>query len=97
MNCIAPGVIKARTPARRVCARARVAPHARAARAPQTRFSSVLWESEATEEATVGMTPLRRLGVPDDCAGVTAFLCSDDAAFVTGETIVIAGGVHARL
>ncbi len=63
----------------------------------QTRFSSILWEEAASEEATVSMTPLRRLGVPDDCAGAVAFLASDDASFITGETIVIAGGVHARL
>jgi 3-oxoacyl-[acyl-carrier protein] reductase len=36
--------------------------------------------------------PLRRLGKPEDVAGVFAFLASDDAAFITGETIVIDGG-----
>lgn len=41
--------------------------------------------------------PARRLGVPDDIAGVASFLCSDDARFITGETIVAAGGAQSRL
>jgi NAD(P)-dependent dehydrogenase (short-subunit alcohol dehydrogenase family) len=36
--------------------------------------------------------PLRRLGKPADVAGAFAFLASDDAAFITGETLVIDGG-----
>jgi 3-oxoacyl-[acyl-carrier protein] reductase len=36
--------------------------------------------------------PLRRLGKPEDVAGTFAFLASDDAAFITGETVVIDGG-----
>ena len=38
------------------------------------------------------MLPLRRLGRPEDVAGVFAFLASTDAGFITGETIVIDGG-----
>ncbi len=37
--------------------------------------------------------PLRRLGRPDDYAGMIAFLLSDDAAFITGQTISISGGL----
>jgi NAD(P)-dependent dehydrogenase (short-subunit alcohol dehydrogenase family) len=40
----------------------------------------------------VAGTPVRRLGEPEDVAGVFAFLASDDAAFVTGQTIVADGG-----
>ncbi len=36
--------------------------------------------------------PLGRLGKPEEVASVFAFLASDDAAFITGETIVIDGG-----
>ncbi|KHJ84829.1 hypothetical protein OESDEN_15451 [Oesophagostomum dentatum] len=41
--------------------------------------------------------PLGRLGVPEDCAGAVAFLVSDDSKYITGETILITGGIHARL
>ena len=38
-----------------------------------------------------------RLGSPDECAGAVSFLCSDDASYITGETIVMAGGLLSRL
>ena len=40
---------------------------------------------------------LHRLGEPHECAGAVAFLCSDDASYMTGETIMMAGGSQARL
>jgi 3-oxoacyl-[acyl-carrier protein] reductase len=46
--------------------------------------------------AEIDKTPLRRLGSPDDVASVVAFLISDDAAFVTGETITVSGGWYMR-
>ncbi len=36
--------------------------------------------------------PLGRIGTPDDVAGVVAFLASPDAAYITGETVIVAGG-----
>jgi 3-oxoacyl-[acyl-carrier protein] reductase len=39
------------------------------------------------------MTPLRRWGVPDDIAGAAVFLASDAAGFMTGQTILVNGGV----
>ena len=38
-----------------------------------------------------------RFGRAEECAGVVSFLCSEDASYVTGETIVIAGGMPSRL
>ena len=38
-------------------------------------------------------TPLKRLGDPDDIAGVAVFLASDAGAYVTGQTLVADGGV----
>lgn len=38
-------------------------------------------------------TPLGRLGTPEDVAGAVAFLCSDDAAFITGQVIRVDGGL----
>ncbi|HEV2028110.1 MAG TPA: 3-oxoacyl-ACP reductase FabG [Candidatus Dormibacteraeota bacterium] len=36
--------------------------------------------------------PLRRVGLPEDIASVIAFLCSDDAGFVSGQTLYVRGG-----
>jgi 3-oxoacyl-[acyl-carrier protein] reductase len=56
----------------------------------KTKFASLLYEGR---EAEVGaMYPLGRLGVPEDVAGPVAFLASDDAAWITGQTVVIDGG-----
>jgi dehydrogenase/reductase SDR family protein 4 len=45
----------------------------------------------------IARTPLRRIGTPDDVAGAVTFLVSPAAAFVTGHTLVIDGGVTADL
>jgi NAD(P)-dependent dehydrogenase (short-subunit alcohol dehydrogenase family) len=41
----------------------------------------------------VQAVPLRRAGTPEDIAGVVAFLCSDDAAYMTGQALNITGGL----
>ena len=57
----------------------------------KTRFATALYEGR--EEQVAATYPLRRLGVPEDVAGAVAFLCSRDAAWITGQTLVIDGGV----
>lgn len=42
-------------------------------------------------------TLLKRLGTTEDMASVAAFLASDDSAYITGETLVVAGGMPSRL
>ncbi len=44
-------------------------------------------------EALTKAIPFRRLGQPDDVANVVAFLASDEAAFVTGQTVSVSGGL----
>ena len=44
-------------------------------------------------EHMVAKTPLARVGVPEDIADVVVFLCSDRARFVTGQNIVVDGGM----
>ncbi len=44
-------------------------------------------------EALAKAIPLRRLGKPDDYPGLIAFLFSDDAAYITGQTISVSGGL----
>ncbi len=57
----------------------------------KTKFATVLYEGR--EEQVAAAYPLRRLGVPEDIAGVVAFLLSDQASWITGQTLVLDGGV----
>jgi 3-oxoacyl-[acyl-carrier protein] reductase len=50
-------------------------------------------EFRANADAFIAQTPLGRLGRPEDIADVVAFLASDDARWVTGQTIAAAGGL----
>jgi 3-oxoacyl-[acyl-carrier protein] reductase len=57
----------------------------------RTRLTDVL-----PEDATAAMlenTPLGRLGEPEDVAGAVRFLCSDEASFITGEVLLVDGGL----
>jgi NAD(P)-dependent dehydrogenase (short-subunit alcohol dehydrogenase family) len=46
----------------------------------------------ATYERAIGRHPLGRLGTPEDVADVVAFLCSDGARFITGQSVNVSGG-----
>ncbi len=48
---------------------------------------------EELRQAMLANTPLGRLGTPEDIAGAVRFLCSDGAAFVTGEVLLVDGGL----
>ena len=47
---------------------------------------------EAFKIGAASQIPLRRVGQPEDIAGVIAFLCSDESGFVSGQTIYVRGG-----
>jgi 3-oxoacyl-[acyl-carrier protein] reductase len=49
--------------------------------------------SEEMRELMLQNTPLGRLGEPEDVAGAVRFLCSDAAAFITGEVLLVDGGL----
>ncbi|XP_011871161.1 PREDICTED: dehydrogenase/reductase SDR family member 4 [Vollenhovia emeryi] len=63
----------------------------------KTKFSKSLYETEEAHEIAKMQSSMGRLGVPDEVAGAAAFLASDDASYVTGETIVVSGGMKSRL
>ena len=47
---------------------------------------------EEFKQAVAAQTPLRRVGAPEDVAGVIAFLCSPDASYVSGQVVYVRGG-----
>jgi hypothetical protein len=59
----------------------------------KTDFARALWENPDTLRHYETLTPLGRIGEPDDIGGIAAFLASPAAAFITGQTIVADGGV----
>ena len=50
-------------------------------------------QGQKIRDAMVRGVPLGRIGLPDDYPGLVAFLASDDAAFITGQTISVSGGL----
>lgn len=61
----------------------------------RTDFARALWEDPARRARRERETPLQRLGEPDDIAGAAVFLASAAGRFMTGQTLVIDGGVTA--
>jgi NAD(P)-dependent dehydrogenase (short-subunit alcohol dehydrogenase family) len=57
----------------------------------KTKFASMLYEGR--EEQVSAAYPLKRLGLPEDIAGAVAFLLSDQASWITGQTLILDGGV----
>jgi NAD(P)-dependent dehydrogenase (short-subunit alcohol dehydrogenase family) len=57
----------------------------------KTKFATALYEGR--EEEVSAAYPLKRLGVPQDVAGAVAFLLSDQASWITGQTLTLDGGV----
>lgn len=60
----------------------------------KTKFATALYAGR--EEEVAAPYPLKRLGVPEDIGSVVAFLLSDDAGWMTGQTLTIDGGVLLR-
>ncbi|XP_043491406.1 dehydrogenase/reductase SDR family member 4 isoform X3 [Polistes fuscatus] len=63
----------------------------------ETKFSQPLYQSETARQISLNMIPFGRLGKPDEISSIAAFLASEDASYITGETIVASGGMQSRL
>lgn len=59
----------------------------------RTDFARALWENPDILKRSTSTAPLRRIGEPDEIAGAAVFLASKAGAFMTGQAIVIDGGV----
>ena len=59
----------------------------------KTDFARALWEDPEYLEKTVSVAPLHRIGEPDEIAGAAVYLASPAGSFMTGQTMVIDGGV----
>lgn len=69
----------------------------RAAGFVPTHFASALTTTPEAQRANEDATLLGRLGTPFDMAAAVAFLASEDASYITAETLVVAGGMQSRL
>jgi NAD(P)-dependent dehydrogenase (short-subunit alcohol dehydrogenase family) len=62
----------------------------------KTDFSRALWENEQLLRNVERGTPVRRIGQPEDIGGVAVFLASRAAAYLTGQTLVVDGGITVK-
>jgi NAD(P)-dependent dehydrogenase (short-subunit alcohol dehydrogenase family) len=58
----------------------------------KTDFARAMWEDKAKMAEVTSNVPMRRIGEPDEIAGVAAFLASPASAFMTGQVVVVDGG-----
>jgi NAD(P)-dependent dehydrogenase (short-subunit alcohol dehydrogenase family) len=61
----------------------------------KTDFARALWENPEILKASTSRTPLRRIGQPDEIAGIAVLLASRAGSFTTGQTFVVDGGATA--
>jgi NAD(P)-dependent dehydrogenase (short-subunit alcohol dehydrogenase family) len=58
----------------------------------RTDFARALWENPVVLKTVTDMTPMRRIGEPEEIAGAAVFLASPASTFMTGQAIVVDGG-----
>ncbi|XP_033754780.1 dehydrogenase/reductase SDR family member 4-like [Pecten maximus] len=63
----------------------------------KTRFSEALWKDSNNLKIATQNIKLGRIGEARECAGIVAFLASDEASYITDETVMVSGGAQSRL
>jgi len=63
----------------------------------RTALTEGFFQDEDWQRSTLQKIPLRRFGRLDDIGGAVVFLCSDAAAYITGQILYIDGGILAAL
>ncbi len=58
----------------------------------RTDFARQLWDNPEAEKALNARTPLRRIGEPEDLAGIAVLFASDASSYITGQAITVCGG-----
>lgn len=61
----------------------------------QTDFSAYFWKDEERRRQFESSQPIQRIGQPDEIGGMALYLASDEASFVTGQVMVVDGGLTA--
>jgi NAD(P)-dependent dehydrogenase (short-subunit alcohol dehydrogenase family) len=59
----------------------------------KTDFARALWEDPKVLERVTATAPLKRIGLPEEVAGTAVFLAAPAGNFITGQSIVVDGGV----
>ena len=59
-----------------------------------TQTDSTAFLSQKEKDASAQMTPLKRIGLPEDVAGAVLFLASGEARFISGTYLPVSGGIH---
>ena len=62
----------------------------------KTDFSRALWENVELLKNVENGTPVRRIGLPEDIGGVAVFLASRAASYLTGQTLIVDGGITVK-
>ncbi len=63
----------------------------------RTALTEPFYQDESWRRAMLEKIPLRRFGQLEDLAGAAVFLCSDAAAYITGQILYVDGGILASL
>ena len=58
----------------------------------RTDFARALWENPQTLKLVTDLTPMKRIGEPDEVAGAAVFLASKASTFMTGQALIVDGG-----